>query len=353
MSRSFSLYNLDPPSARLCLEVEKYSALKLNPLMGRRLLLALSGGADSTALACIFSSIAARSNLYLQGIYINHKIRPVAMEEAEFVARLCERLSIPFFYAEFDAPMLAGQYGIGLEEAGRKGRYALLESWREKTASDNILVAHHSGDLSEDILLRLIRGVGWPALGGMRSLNGYIFRPLLHISRERLINFLKFLEQGWCEDLSNNELSFRRNRLRTNLIPLLKSENPSIERSFRNLHTLSLADEEFWRDYIEEVLKADPCQSINDSFGHGLVLSVQTILGRSLAVRLRIYHYIINKLIALYPSEKARPQIQFDKIVALDNALLARRCGKIFQFQGGLLVRLYRDKIVFALQNGF
>lgn len=351
MSWPFSIYKLNPPSYNLCREVEKYCILKLSPLDGKRLLLALSGGADSTAMACIFALIAKRLDLYIQGIYINHEIRPSAMDEAEFVAALCSRLSIPFFYDSFNAPELAREYGIGLEEAGRKGRYSLLEAWRKKTESNNILIAHHSGDLSEDILLRLIRGTGWPALGGMRSINGYIFRPLLHIARERLLNLLRFLGQDWCEDLSNLDFSFRRNRLRSHFIPFLKAENPSIERSFNNLHKLSLADEEFWHDYLELILKEYPCVSVNDAFGNGLELMAISVLGQALAVRLRMYQYIINKLYFLFPFLEVRPQIQFEKLIALDNAVMEKRSGKIFQFQGGLIVRLYKSKILFLLQG--
>lgn len=350
MSPPFSLSNLEPPFARLCLEVEKRCQRSLSILGKANLLLALSGGADSTAMAYILSLIAARNNYSLSGIYINHHIRPEAAKEALFVENLCQSLSIPYFYDEFKALDMAKMSQIGLEEAGRKGRYFLLENCRQRIGADYILVAHHLGDLSEDILMRLIRGAGWPALGGMRGINGRIFRPLLHIARNRLISFLSSLNQDWCEDLSNQDLSCRRNRLRARIIPFLKMENPSIERSFNNLHTLSQADEEFWQNYLQEIFEEYPLLPITNDFGEGFALLINAVTRQPLSVRLRLYYDIINKLGRIYP-DYTKPQAQFEKLVSLDTAIQARRSGKIFQFQGGLTVQLYKTRISFLLQK--
>lgn len=350
MSSPFTLGYLDPPSARLCLEVEKFCKQKLTTFQGKTFLLALSGGADSTALAHIFSILAKRNSLRLNGIYINHKIRPESSQEAAFVTNLCDSLEINYHYREFDAPNLSRHFRIGLEEAGRKGRYALLKTCAKQTGSDFILLAHHLGDLSEDVLMRLIRGAGWPALGGMRALYGQVFRPLLHISRERLLNFLSFLKQDWHEDLSNKDLSYRRNRMRAHLLPFLKTENPSIERVFNNLHELSIADEEFWDNYLEGILQEHKCAVIVNDFGQGLELPLSAVIREPLAVRLRLYHLMIKKLAMLFP-ERPKPQAQFEKLVALDQAIIGKRHGKIFQFQGALTIRISRAKLSFLLQK--
>lgn len=350
MTLPLSFYILDPPSAHLCLEVEKHTLEKIPSPKGKTFLLALSGGADSTAMAYIFTLLAVRNNFNLYGIYINHHIRPEAFEERLFVENLCSKLYMPFISDEFNAPAMAEAYQIGLEEAARKGRYYILEAYRRKVGADYILLAHHLGDLSEDILMRLIRGVGWPALGGMRGKNGHIFRPLLHISRNKLLNFLNFLNQDWREDLSNQDQSFRRNRVRANFIPILKKENPSIERSFNNLHKLSLADEEFWENYLQEILDKHPLVSTYNELGQGLQLSIEAVLNAPLSVRLRLYYTVIQKLNSYFP-EYPRVQPQFEKLLALDSAVMARRSGKIFQFQGGLVAQLLKTNISFILQK--
>lgn len=344
----FSLQDLDSISARLCLEVEKFCQEKLGDISGRTFLLALSGGADSTAMALILAFLAERHKLNLYGMYVNHHLRSEVEKEAQFVQNLCSMLDIPFRYAEIQVARIAEASKIGFEEAGRKARYAALEMCRQELGADQILVAHHAGDLCEDILLRLIRGTGWPALGGMRSSNGFVFRPLLPISRKRLLLFLHTMEQEWCEDLSNQDLSFRRNRIRTNFIPFLRNENPSIERTFKNLHQLSLADEAFWKEYINKILLAHPYEILNYDGEKGLRLSRKAFESQPLAARLRLLHYMINCLISHFPTTE-RPQIQYEKIVALDKAIMEKASGKIFQFQGQMLARTSRSHIYFLL----
>lgn len=346
----FLLQNLDSISARLCLEVEKYCLEKLGNLAEKTFLLALSGGADSTAMAIIMAFLAERHKLKLYGIYVNHHLRNDAAKEAQFVQNLCSMLDIPFRYAEIQVNRIAEETKTGLEEAGRKGRYAALELSRQELEADNILVAHHAGDLCEDILMRLIRGTGWPALGGMRSLNGHIFRPLLPVSRKRLLLFLETMEQAWCEDLSNRDLSFRRNRIRINFIPFLRSENPSIERTFKNLHQLSLADEAFWHEYIKNILDAYPYEIIDYDDEKGLRLSRKALEKQSLAARLRLLHYIINFLPDCFP-EFERPHLQYEKIVALDKAIMKKASGKIFQFSGQIFARTSHSHIYFLLSR--
>lgn len=350
MSLPFTLYDLDPASARLCLEVEKTMLKSLPDAPGSSYVLALSGGADSTAMACVFSLLAQRNRLTLFGAHINHNIRPEALQDSVFVENLCRRLSMPFLYDEFDALEMARRDQIGLEEAGRKGRYFLLEGCRRRSGASRVLMAHHLGDLCEDIMMRLIRGAGWPALGGMRAKNGYIFRPFLHISRQRLLDFLAVIKQDWREDLSNQDQSLRRNRVRARVIPFLKRENPSVERSFNNLHKLSLADEEYWAGLIQEILERNPLAPAANDIGKGLSLPAAAVLSQPLSARLRLYYHTINLLARHYPDCR-RPQAQFDKLLALDAAVMARRSGKIFQFQGGLAAQLFKTNIAFLLQK--
>ena len=347
---SGKLGDLPPQSARLCLEVEKACHEALPSCNDATFLLALSGGMDSTAMASIFSILAPRNGWRLHGLNINHGIRPEAQGDTEFTREMCSIIGIEFHQDEFSAPELAKELGMGLEEAGRKGRHAILESWRAKLGASHILLAHHLGDLCEDVLMRLIRGAGWPALGGMRALSGKLFRPLLQVRRERLAEFLASLDQDWREDLSNQDMAFRRNRIRAQAMPLLKMENPSVERSFSALHQLSLADELFWREYLEKILEEHAIIEPDGVFGLSLILPLSAVQSQPLAARLRLYHYAINKLPELFPC-KSRPQAQFEKLVALDRAVMKSRGGKIFQFQGALAAKLADGKISFILRD--
>lgn len=348
MSLPATLQDLDRASASLCLEVEKHFLEKLVQLQDKTFLLALSGGADSTALALICSWLAPRHGWKLHGIYVNHHLRAEACEEAKFVRALCAALKINYIYDEVDVRKFADAHKTGLEDAGRICRYDLLEKIRTHLSADYILVAHHAGDLSEDILLRLIRGTGWPALGGMRSLNGYIFRPLLHIVRERLLAMLDFYDQEWCEDLSNQDMVYRRNRLRKKVLPMLRQENPSLEKSFQKLHLLSLEDESFWQQYLEDFLRKNPYEQIRIQEGEGLRLPAKALYGLPKAARLRLFHYLVTKLKNMSPFASAL-HIQFEKIVALDRAIMQKSGNKLVQFQGRTFARYDKKHIYFIV----
>lgn len=162
-----TLQHLSPPLARFCLGIERLSCRELGLVKGTRLLLALSGGADSTALAMVFFLLASRLAVNLSALCVDHSLRPDSGEDVCHVQDFCKSLDIPCSVRRIDVAAYASKYHLGLEEAGRHFRYALLEKERMHLNADWILLGHHAGDLSEDIMLRLIRGTGWPGLAGM------------------------------------------------------------------------------------------------------------------------------------------------------------------------------------------
>lgn len=203
------LHGLTPASARLCLDVERFWLRDLRMPRGLRLLLALSGGADSTALAVILRILSPRLELDLYALTVNHGLRPEAEEDARWTLRLCEHLKIACEVREANVAALAAQEHLSREEAGRKLRYALLEKARHKQHADFVVTGHHNGDLAEDILLRLARGTGWPALGGMTARDDlrYLLRPLLFAQPEDLKTLLRECRIFWREDASNQDLA--------------------------------------------------------------------------------------------------------------------------------------------------
>ena len=125
------LRSLSPASARMCLAVERFCLRQLTLPRGMRLLLALSGGADSTALACILRILSPRLELELSALTLDHGLRPEAAADAHWTQVFCARLGIPCACRRVDVAGLAARKGWGLEEAGRHARYALLEEQRQ------------------------------------------------------------------------------------------------------------------------------------------------------------------------------------------------------------------------------
>ena len=136
---------------------------------GSTVLVGFSGGADSTAMACILKLLVPRLKIKLAACTINHGLRPEARLDADFVARMCAYLQIPLSQHVVDIKAWAVSHKRGLEESGRIVRYKILEKERQKLGLSYIALGHQQDDLAEDVLLRLTRGTGWPALAGMAA----------------------------------------------------------------------------------------------------------------------------------------------------------------------------------------
>ena len=236
----------DRAAARL-LRAAAQACAALGLRTGQRLLLAVSGGADSLALASLFSHLAPARGWQLHALSVNHGLRTEAGNDAAHAVSVCAALGIPCRVTAVDVPGRRHQ-GEGVEEAARRLRYAALEEERRRCGADWILLGHHAGDAEEDMLLRLLRGTGWPALGGMRARDDrrHVLRPLLAIPPEELRDYLRALGTDWREDHSNTDTRFTRNRIRHTILPLLRTENPALSTALARLRDLAALDADYW-----------------------------------------------------------------------------------------------------------
>jgi len=192
---------------------------------GDRILIGLSGGADSVCLFFVLLDLKENYHLSLQAVHIHHGLRgQEADRDASFVKELCSRYQIPCILKYYDIASEAKKQGVSEEEAGRNIRYAAMEQIRKELGYTKIAVAHHAGDQAETILFHLCRGSGLAGLTGMRPVSGYLIRPLLRVSRKEIENYLKERGQPWCEDTTNLENQYSRNRLRNQVFPLLTAQ---------------------------------------------------------------------------------------------------------------------------------
>jgi tRNA(Ile)-lysidine synthase len=207
-------------------------AIQALGLQNHRVLVAVSGGADSIALLRGFHTIANQFSLDLYAAHVNHGIRQDKSEaDSQWVQSVCRSdLSIPCVVA--DLHMSADQ--SGLEETARDQRYEFLTETAASLECSFVAFGHNANDQTETVLHRLIRGTGLAGLQGIprtRPLAGGIdlVRPMLDISRAEIKLWLEFLDQSWREDHSNLDNAMTRNRLRNELIPQLEEQyNPQI-----------------------------------------------------------------------------------------------------------------------------
>jgi len=187
---------------------------------GDSVLAAVSGGADSVCLLLLLHEMAAELGIKVFAFHMNHGIRGAEADQDErFVMELCERLNIPLTVAHEKVEEYAAERGLSGEEAGRILRYHHLGETAEKYQCAKIAVAHHEDDDAETVLLNLFRGSGLTGLSGIRPVRENIIRPLLCVSRKEIEEYLNEQELSWCEDSTNKENDYTRNKIRNELLP--------------------------------------------------------------------------------------------------------------------------------------
>ena len=201
------------------------------PPQGGVLLCAVSGGRDSVCLLHYLASIAAERGFTVAAGHLNHRMRPEAQRDEDFVRELCRTMNVPFYTEAAPVYETAARWGLGVEETGRKLRYDFLFRTAEQIGAARIATAHHAQDQAETVLLNLLRGTGPEGLGGIPPVRGRIVRPLLQTSRTEIEDYLEAHHLSHVEDSTNEDTHYARNRLRRELWPALETINPALERA--------------------------------------------------------------------------------------------------------------------------
>ncbi|MGN0159494.1 MAG: tRNA lysidine(34) synthetase TilS [Brotaphodocola sp.] len=221
---------------------------------GDRVIVGVSGGADSVCLLSVLyrirnalktgkhddqSDLTTAESMELRAIHVHHGLRgEEADRDARFVRDLCDKWNIPLVIVHCRVAEYAAQHGLSTEEAGRILRYEAFDQeakkWKQELQKKEkgnaekmvhrvlIAVAHHQDDNAETILHHLLRGSGLKGLSGIRPVQGNRIRPLLCVSRDEILQELRTQGLSWCEDSTNQESDYTRNRIRNQMIPMMK-----------------------------------------------------------------------------------------------------------------------------------
>lgn len=222
------------------------------------LCVALSGGADSVALLCLLAGDPA-----LSAVHVHHGIRGAeADRDADFCRALCRKRGIPLTVLHIDAPALAKARGVSLETAARDGRYEAITTHLRKNGIPLLATAHHANDQLETVLLHLLRGSGLNGLGGIpacRPLADGIFvaRPLLLLTHEDLVAYLREIGQDFVEDSTNSEPCCNRNRLRLDVAPILEELHPDCARVVSRAAESLQSDEAYFANMAEAFIQKE------------------------------------------------------------------------------------------------
>ncbi len=251
---------------------------------GDRLIVAVSGGADSVALLHILSGLREDLGFTLSIAHLNHMARGHDSDaDAEFVRGLAGKLGLDCQDGKIDVKAEAKYQKTSFQETARNLRYQFLESALKINKSTHVALGHTADDQVETFLINLLRGSGTRGLSAMPETRGPYIRPLLTCYRAEVEHYLNKKNLKFREDVSNNETYYLRNRVRKELLPFLSEYNPQIKSSL--LDTVSiLKDEDQYLDTIVDGLLAGFVQTVEE----GAILSREFLLKQPKALQKRL-----------------------------------------------------------------
>jgi tRNA(Ile)-lysidine synthase len=343
----------------------------INP--GDRICVAISGGADSVALLLTLhaaNSIPRDSlGVGLSAVHINHNLRGEESDaDQQFVEDLCISLDIPLHLHQANVPDRVAQTRAAgdpetIEEAARNARYEFFTTLLASGHADSILTAHTLDDQAETVLMKLLRGAWTEGLSAIHPIltlqKGKILRPFLNTRRADIEAFLKSTNQPWCEDSTNTDTAFTRNKIRHELLPQLRAYNPSIEQTLANLAELAREEEARWQTELGRIL---PQLLLPGKPVRGGGRAVSTIPGQSAISieldRLRALDPALRRRVLRAAARQIGVRLSFDetsRLLALcgfrPDPTVAARTGASLHLSNGLRAdRSPRELRLFRLQ---
>lgn len=216
------------------------------------ILIAVSGGRDSIVLLMLLYNL----KFYIEVAHCNYQLRAAESDaDAEFVKGICEKLKIPFHVKRFETSESAKREGVSIQMKARELRYSWFDELLQNNSLTKVATAHHLEDQLETILINLTRGTGLKGLRGMKAKRDTIIRPLLCVSRDEINDFIYANHIPFREDSSNASGKYFRNKIRHEVIPVLKEINPSLFDAVNNSTKRLKAVEDNWESQYSEWAK--------------------------------------------------------------------------------------------------
>ncbi len=296
---------------------------------GATVLAAVSGGPDSMALLTLLHRLQPTYRINLIVIHVAHQLRGhESVRDALFVRQQAARLGLPCHVVRVDAKRFRQTSGLSPQHAARELRYAALAKLQQQLGATRVALGHIADDQTETLLLRLLRGTGPAGLAGMPPVRRPYIRPLMSIRRQTLIDFLRAEGIPWVRDGSNRKRIYQRNRIRLDILPILRQHNPQIDRRLYELTEMMAAEHQLLERQVDAWY---PC-IVRRQSDHRLILQCQAYQQASLAIQRRLLRRIADQYV------DPTAAVQFHHIERMRLLLTHGKAGQRLTLPGQWLV---------------
>lgn len=304
---------------------------------GDRVVVAVSGGPDSVCLLSVLHALSGEFGLSLHVAHLDHMFRgKESADEAAFVAELARKLGIPATIGKIDVPAFCRERGFSAQAGARRVRYDFLSRVAEECGASRIATGHTATDQAETFLLRLVRGAGAAGLSGIPPRRENIVRPLLEATREEVLDYLRANGLDSVSDPSNEKPIYTRNRIRMEVLPVLKRFNPRI------VETLS-AEASLLRDEYEAAESCLRENAVMRQRGAEVVIDREAFNGLPVALKRRL---MIKAAARAGVNTRALVSVEIEEALGF---MASAQTGRSMHLRGGFMLQRQYEKFILRL----
>ncbi len=311
---------------------------------GDKVLVAVSGGADSVCMLKALIAIREKINIEVMAANLDHQLRgKESRADSRFVKKTADDLGIKCVIGRINVSR-GGRRGMSVEEKAREKRYDFLIKTAKANKCNVIATGHNMNDQAETVLIKIIHGSSLKGMAGIPPLrwskNIKIIRPLIRVSRPEIISFLERSDLAYVEDSSNLDIRFVRNRVRHEILPYLEKYNPKIKRSLVNLSDTVREDLSF----IDLAKKNNVGKSFSDS-GSGKGMEIKDVLFQARTIRKEIFKDLFKQ------AGGNIKKLTYRHWMDMDDLLRCAEKNKSLDLPGKIRVLKEKSRIVFKKRN--
>lgn len=315
---------------------------------GEKLLLAVSGGADSMAMLDVFSRLSKDLTFSFMVVTVDHKLRGTESEaDRLFVENYCHMRAIPVVGTSVDVVSFKQTHGAGTQVAARTLRYQAFQHVMSQHDCDTLVLAHHADDQAESLIMALVKSTDPRQLTGMPEVRTFgdkrLIRPFLHVAKVDIYQYLYKEQVPYREDPSNSDDHYRRNAVRHHIIPLLKQFNPELLKTTDVLMSHLKEDDDYLTKEAQKRFDQYVEIASND---RAISIDISVVKKEARALQRRLFHLILNYLYDTLPS-----RLSYKHETAFFSLLQHTDGQRSVDLPDGLVMRQVYDRLMFCFKD--